>query len=123
MDNMIFVFGSNLAGIHGAGAAKYARENHGAEYGIGEGPTGSSYALPTKDHNLEVRSLEDIEKSIDSFLNYVYHHPYTNTGRELTFLVTPIGTGLAGYTKKQIASLFKGKKISKNIVFSKEWFE
>ena len=59
---MIFVFGSNLAGRHGLGAAKYARNNLGAVYGVGEGPTGECYALPTKTGDLKVRSLADIEK-------------------------------------------------------------
>ena len=55
---MIFVFGSNLAGRHGKGAAKYARNNLGAVYGVGEGLTGDCYALPTKDYNIKTRPLK-----------------------------------------------------------------
>ena len=58
---MIFVFGSNKAGRHGKGAAKYALENHGAIYGQGEGLQGNSYAIPTKDENLKPISLQGID--------------------------------------------------------------
>ena len=113
---MIFVFGSNLAGRHGLGAAKYARESLGAEYGVGEGPTGSCYALPTKDENLKVRSLQDIEKSVVRFLEYAGM-------TEDTFKVTPIGCGLAGYKVQEIRAIFMKHPISDNVVFSKEWFQ
>lgn len=98
--NQIFVFGSNLAGIHGAGAAKIAHEKFDAEWGIGEGIIGRCYAIPTKDHNIETRSLIDINKSVGIFLNYATAHP------EFEFLVTAIGCGLAGYEPWQIAPLF-----------------
>lgn len=114
---MIFVFGSNLAGRHGKGAAKYARDKLGAEYGVGEGLTGSCYALPTKDHELKVLPLEAISSNIDTFLSVAKER------KDLTFKVTPIGCGLAGYKKKQIAGLFYQKTITDNVVFSKEWFE
>jgi hypothetical protein len=113
---MIFVFGSNLAGRHGLGAAKYAREKLGAEYGVGEGPTGQCYALPTKDENIKTRSLEDIEDSIVKFLAYA---DMTNS----IFKVTPIGCGLAGYKVQQIRGIFLKYYIPDNVVFSKEWFE
>jgi hypothetical protein len=113
---MIFVFGSNLAGRHGLGAAKYARDNLGAVYGVGEGPTGQCYALPTKDENIKTRSLEDIELSIAKFLNYA-------NGLPTTFKVTPVGCGLAGYKVHEIRALFMKYAIPDNVVFSKEWFE
>jgi len=113
---VIFVFGSNLAGRHGLGAAKYARDNLGAEYGVGEGPTGKCYALPTKDENIKTRSLEDIEGSIIKFLSYADHSVDV-------FKVTPIGCGLAGYTVKQIRAIFMRYCIPENVVFSKEWFQ
>lgn len=98
---MIFVFGSNLAGRHGKGAALYARQNHGAEYGVGEGITGNSYALPTKDEQLRVRSLADIKVSVDKFISYAADNP------QLTFQVTKVGCGLAGFKECEIAPLFK----------------
>lgn len=113
---MIFVFGSNLAGRHGLGAAKYAKDNLGAEYGVGEGPTGQCYAIPTKDKNLKVRSLSEIEESIIKFLEYA-------KGSKKTFKVTPIGCGLAGYKVQQIRAIFLRYPITDNVVFSKEWFQ
>ena len=116
----IFVFGSNLAGRHGKGAALYAREHRGAITGQGEGRMGTCYALPTKDENMNVRSLPEIEASIVRFLDQVSMEDYKET---VVFMVTPIGTGLAGYSKRKIATLFKGKDIPPNVVFTKEWFE
>ena len=98
---MIFVFGSNLAGRHGKGAALFAKEQHGAEYGIGEGRTGNSYALPTKDHRIRTRPLPAIKASVDTFIYYAKANP------ELEFEVTKIGCGLAGYREEQIAPFFK----------------
>lgn len=98
--NEIFVFGSNLAGRHGKGAALYARQNHGAIYGQGEGLQGTSYGIPTKDANLRTLPLDTIEIYVGNFLDFAMCHP------ELTFKVTAIGTGLAGYSPKQIAPMF-----------------
>lgn len=106
--NQIFVFGSNLAGRHGAGAALDARKLFGAIIGIGQGPQGQSYAIPTKDHHLQVLLLPDIQKHVTEFLAYARLHP------ELEFLVTPIGTGLAGYSVKQIRPLF-GESLPANV--------
>ena len=64
----IFVFGSNLSGIHGAGAALYARKHYGAELSVGIGRTGDSYAIPTKDHKINTLSLDVIEKYVDEFI-------------------------------------------------------
>lgn len=97
----IFVFGSNLAGRHGKGAALHAAKQHGAVYGVGEGLTGRSYAIPTKDHNLKPRKLEDIQKSVEKFISFARHHSY------LIFNVTKVGCGLAGFTEEQIAPMFK----------------
>ena len=101
MDEPVFVFGSNLTGIHGAGAAKYARQRHGAIIGIGSGPQGNSYAIPTKRTPRETLSLDEIESYVRDFLDYARKHP------ELTFLLTAIGCGLAGYKPYQIAPMFK----------------
>lgn len=96
----IFVFGSNLAGHHGAGAALYARQHHGAIYGRGEGIQGESYAIPTKDARLRVLSLDEIRKAVDRFIGFA---AVSND----MFQVTRIGCGLAGYRDEQIAPLFK----------------
>jgi hypothetical protein len=110
---MIFVFGSNLAGRHGKGAAAYAKRNCGAIYGQGEGLQGSSYALPTKDYFVKTLPLPKIQKHINTFLEFARAHP------ELTFQVTNVGCGLAGYTAMQIAPMFKGAP--SNCLFSKEF--
>lgn len=99
----IFVFGSNLAGKHGKGAALAALKHHGAKYGIGEGRIGNSYAIPTKGHYLETLSLEQIRvRSVHNFLAFARIHS------ELTFRLTPIGCGLAGYKPEQIGPMFDG---------------
>ena len=101
-DGIIFVFGSNQAGIHGAGAAADALQHWGAVHGVGEGLAGSSYAIPTKDHRLAPRSLSRIEHSISKFLRYASDNP------DLDFQVTRVGCGYAGYTDTDIAPLFRG---------------
>jgi len=99
--NAIFVFGSNLAGRHGAGAALFARDCHGAEYGRGVGLQGYSYAIPTKDERLRTLPLDVIRTHVEWFIHFArFCHP------ELTFNVTRIGCGLAGYTDAQIAPMF-----------------
>jgi hypothetical protein len=98
----IFCFGSNLAGIHGAGAARFAVENHGARYRQGIGLQGNSYAIPTKDRNINTLPLDDIQEHVDVFIIFAQEHP------ELSFEVTRIGCGLAGYTDSDIAPMFKG---------------
>lgn len=97
----IFVFGSNLAGRHGAGSAKEALLNHGAVRGIGYGRAGNSFAIPTKDFELKVLPLDRISKFVDNFKIYAY------LSRQDTFNVVAIGCGLAGYTPKDIAPMFK----------------
>lgn len=97
----IFVFGSNLAGRHGKGAALYARQHHGAIYGWGRGRQGNSYGIPTKDEKLKTLPLGTIDREVATFLAYARQHP------ELDFEVTAIGTGLAGYTHEQIAPMFR----------------
>lgn len=99
-DNEIFVFGSNLAGIHGAGAAQAAYRYYGARYGTGNGPAGRSYAIPTKRAPYEEMGVEEIAQYVREFINYAYTHP------EYTYLVTPVGCGLAGHTPATIAPLF-----------------
>lgn len=98
---MIFVFGSNLAGIHGAGAARYAHEHEGAVWGIGEGHYGNSYAIPTKDHMIRSLRIPTIRSHVVRFLSYANNHP------ELVFKVTQIGCGLAGFKPEDIAPMFQ----------------
>lgn len=98
----IFVFGSNLAGVHGAGAALHARTHHGAIYGRGMGLQGHSYGIPTKDHRIQTLPLDSIQVHVENFMAFAKEHP------ELHFEVTRIGCGLAGYTDAQIAPLFRG---------------
>lgn len=99
---MIFVFGSNLAGRHGKGAALYARQKHGAIYGQGVGRQGNSYGIPTKDENLKVLSLETITHHVEQFVEYA------RANSQLQFFVTAVGCGLAGYEPSQIMPLFNG---------------
>jgi hypothetical protein len=110
---MVFVFGSNLAGRHGAGAAIFAVRHHGACRGVGEGPQGNSYAIPTKDRDIKTLPLANIQWYVTNFINYARAHP------KLQFQVTRIGCGLAGYKNEDIAPMFKG--VSSNCVMPTEW--
>lgn len=98
----IFVFGSNLAGRHGKGAALCARQKHGAVYGQGVGLQGCSYGIPTKDKNLQTLPLNEIQYYVEEFIHFTKVKP------EWQFNVTRIGCGYAGYTDKDIAPMFKG---------------
>ena len=102
---MVFVFGSNAQGHHGAGAALYAVKHCGAVSGQGHGRRGNSYALATrvvKPGNPYIVDLpfEEVQKNVAAFLDYARQYP------ELEFQVTAIGTGHAGFTHAQIAPLF-----------------
>jgi len=110
----IFVFGSNLAGFHGAGAALAAYKYYGAELGVGWGLTGQSFAIPTKDEHIETLPLEAVKGYIDGFVAYTKAHPDKN------FFVTRVGCGLAGFTDDQIAPLFRE---AINCSFANEWME
>jgi hypothetical protein len=124
--NMIFVFGSNIGGIHGAGAAKFAREHRGAAWGVGIGRTGQCYAIPTKGirkttNIAEQRSggvgetlkLEEIKIFVDEFIDYACNNP------QLQFQVTCIGCGLAGLRHEDIALMFKDAPA--NCWFDEAW--
>ena len=108
-DNEIFVFGSNEAGIHGAGAAKRAII-WGAEYGKGFGLQGRTFAIPTKNNKIKTLPINKIDWYVSLFIDFAKEHP------ELTFLVTPIGTGLAGYKDDEIAPLFVKATYLDNVV-------
>jgi hypothetical protein len=109
----VFVFGSNLSGIHGAGAALYAVQHYGAEYWVGVGRTGHAYALPTKDEDIETLPLERIKGYVDGFINHARVNP------EDKFFVTRVGCGLAGYKDEDIAPMFKDAP--DNCLFDMEW--
>jgi hypothetical protein len=96
----VFVFGSNLAGRHGKGAALHARQHHGAIYGQGTGLQGSSYAIPTKDAHLRTLPLDEIQRHIFDFKTFAAARS------DLTFQVTPVGCGLAGYSPVDIGPMF-----------------
>lgn len=113
----VFVFGSNLAGRHGRGAALYALKHYGAIYGQGEGLQGNSYAIPTKDGQLMTLALPTIKMFVNSFITFAKEHP------NLDFLITPIGCGLAGYKSEDIAPMFKEAMTISNICLPKQFRE
>jgi hypothetical protein len=100
--NPVFVFGSNLAGVHGAGAAAFALKYRGAIWGRGEGIQGDSYGIPTKDERIESLPLDAVKGGVTRFLQFAQVNP------QLTFRVTAIGCGLAGFTREQIIPMFAG---------------
>lgn len=111
--SMIFVFGSNEAGVHGAGAAAAAHRFYGAKWGIGEGHTGNTYALPTKDTNIQTLPLTAVKDAVDRFLDYARLHS------DQKFFVTRVGCGLAGYNDFDIAPMFVGAPTNCN--FPEDW--
>ena len=113
----IFVFGSNLGGRHGKGAARLAMDKFGAIYGRGFGPYGQSYAIPTKDSNLKVLPLDEIRPYVLVFIKFAKQNP------NKVFKVTKIGCGLAGYTPQDIAPLFKQSIEIENIHLPIEFWE
>jgi hypothetical protein len=108
-DNEVFVFGSNLGGRHGKGAAKTAL-SWGAKYGQAAGLQGKTYGIPTKDASVRrVLTILEIKPFVDDFILFAKNNP------QLEFLVTEIGCGLSNYKPKDIAPLFKGATDIKNI--------
>lgn len=108
--NEIFVFGSNLLGMHGGGAARIASEQFGAEWGVGVGRTGQCYAIPTMQGGVDT-----IRPYVNDFIAYAKEHP------ELIFLVTRIGCGIAGFNDDQIAPLFAAAADLPNVALPKGW--
>ena len=107
-ENEVFVFGSNLGGFHGGGAARVAMESFGAVWGQGVGLQGQSYAIPTMHGGVDV-----IKPYVDEFIAFAREH------RDLKFLVTPIGCGIAGFTVEEIAPLFVDAIDDENIILPK----
>lgn len=111
-ENEVFVFGSNLDGLHGGGAAAAAVRYFGAVWGQGVGMQGQSYAIPTMQGGVET-----IKPYVDEFIEFARNHP------ELTFYVTRIGCGIAGFTDEQIAPLFKETRSLMNVIIPQSFFE
>ena len=108
--NEIFVFGSNLQGMHGGGAAYIAYRKFGAIMGQGVGLQGQSYGIPTMQGGVET-----IRPYVDEFIEFAKAH------QELTFLVTRIGCGIAGFTDEEISPLFEQARDVENIVLPEGW--
>lgn len=111
--NEIFVFGSNLIGRHGAGAAKLARNCFGAKEGIGYAFAGMSYAIPTKDDKIITLPISHIKEYVRLF------KIHSTQQDDLLFFVTKVGCGLAGYNDHDIAPLFRGSP--SNCKFHEDW--
>ena|ERR1700693_5857813 len=107
-ENEIFVFGSNEKGYHDGGAAALADNKFGAIYGRSHGFQGQSYAIPTLDVFMDKISLEDIEKELKQLIWIAERMP------SVTFFLTPIGTGIAGYTVDDLEGILP--KLPENII-------
>ena len=110
--NEIFVFGSNLAGAHGGGAARLAYNRFGAIWGQGVGLQGQSYGIPTMHGGVEA-----IKPYVDEFIRFAKEH------QELKFLVTKIGCGIAGFTIEEIAPLFSEAIDVENVILPEDFVE
>ncbi|MDD6740259.1 MAG: ADP-ribosylglycohydrolase family protein [Prevotella copri] len=108
----IFVFGSNLAGHHMGGAARAAHKKFGAEWGVGVGLTGRSYAIPTMQGGVET-----IKPYVDEFIEFANQH------QNMKFLVTRIGCGIAGFKDEEIAPLFRKAVLVSNIYLPQKFYD
>ncbi len=123
--NEVFVFGSNLQGYHGGGAARFAVLKFGAIMGQPVGMQGQSYAIPTLSEPLLYHedlerlklSVGEIRKYVNKFLMFAYKHP------ELYFYVTPIGCGIAGFSEQEIAPLFANALKLKNVALPQSFLD
>lgn len=111
-DNEIFVFGSNIRGMHGGGAARAAWQKFNAEWGVGEGLTGKCYALPTMEGGLDY-----IQGKVNNFIACAKSHP------ELKFYVTKVACGIAGFSIREIGPLFKSALPLENVILPKEFVD
>ena len=109
-DNEIFVFGSNLSGIHAGGAARIAHQQFGAIWGQGVGLQGSTYAIPTMQGGVET-----IAPYVDEFILFAQEN------KHLQFLVTRIGCGIAGFTDDEIAPLFINAYNLDNVILPQQF--
>lgn len=113
VNDEIFVFGSNLAGVHGAGAALEAKKQYGAKQGQGRGLWGKSYAIPSKDLKIKTLPINEIRGYVGDFISFA------KVATNLKFFLTSIGCGLAGYTPADIAPLFRDAPANCN--FPETW--
>ncbi len=111
-DNEIFVFGSNLDGLHGGGAARVAYQKFGAQWGKGVGMQGKSYGIPTM-HG----GVDEIKPYVDEFIEFAL------SNKEYTFLVTRIGCGIAGFSANEIAPLFAKAINAENILLPMDFVQ
>lgn len=111
-NNEIFVFGSNLDGLHGGGAARVAYQKFGAQWGKGVGMQGKSYGIPTMHGGVEV-----IKPYVEDFIEFALSH------KEYTFLVTRIGCGIAGFSANEIAPLFAKAINAENILLPMDFVQ
>ncbi len=111
-NNEIFVFGSNLDGLHGGGAARVAYQKFGAQWGKGIGMQGNSYGIPTMHGGVEV-----IKPYVDEFIEFAL------SNKEYTFLVTRIGCGIAGFSPNEIAPLFTKAIEIENILLPEDFVQ
>ena len=109
--NEIFVFGSNMHGMHGGGAARLASHRFGAEWGVGEGLTGRCYALPTMEGKVS------LGHAVEHFTACAHDNS------SLIFLVTAVGCGIAGYTPAEVAPLFKDAALLENVYLPQSFWE
>ena len=109
--NEIFVFGSNASGYHGGGAAAFAMHKFGAIWGQGEGLQGQCYAIPT------MEGMDNMKAAIERFTQFADQHP------ELRFLVTRVGCGIAGYSVREVAPLFKGCISLENVALPSDFWD
>ena len=110
--NEVFVFGSNLSGAHGGGAALVALRKFGAVWGQGVGMQGQSYGIPTMQGGVET-----IAPYVDEFIEFAKNH------QELTFYVTRIGCGIAGFRDSEIAPLFSKARQLENVILPKTFWD
>lgn len=111
-NNEIFVFGSNLKGLHGGGAARVAYQKFGAQWGKGVGMQGKCYGIPTMHGGVEV-----IKPYVEDFIEFALSH------KEYTFLVTRIGCGIAGFSANEIAPLFAKTINAENILLPMDFVQ
>jgi hypothetical protein len=113
IDGSVFVFGSNLAGLHGRGAALIAKDLYHAQFGVGIGFVGRSYAIPVKDRFVRKLNVKSIIPYVNHFIAFTHDNP------EMRFFVTRVGCGYAGYKNWEIAPLFR--KANTNCSFPHLW--
>lgn len=110
--DVVFVFGSNLAGRHGKGAALEAAQHWGAQYGVG---SGRAYALPTKDASMRTLAYSTIHANYKTFFLYAQDNSTTQ------FLLTPAGSGLAGYRLAAIREILNDMPALQNVWLTRDW--